>query len=46
MRGGSSHSGRRSLASNLVKQGHDVETVQQLLGHATGPCFALSGRVR
>ena len=34
MRGGSSHSGRRSFASNLVEQGHDIETVQQLLGHA------------
>ncbi|MFD2274607.1 tyrosine-type recombinase/integrase [Undibacterium arcticum] len=31
--GGSSHSGRRSFASNLLKQGHDLETVQ-LLGHA------------
>ncbi|MFM0197883.1 tyrosine-type recombinase/integrase [Paraburkholderia strydomiana] len=34
MRGGSSHSGRRSFASNLVEQGHNIETVQQLLGHA------------
>jgi integrase/recombinase XerD len=34
IRGGSSHSGRRSFASNLLKQGHDIETVQQLLGHA------------
>ncbi|WP_413183374.1 tyrosine-type recombinase/integrase [Paraburkholderia sacchari] len=34
IRGGSSHSGRRSFASNLVEQGHDIETVQQLLGHA------------
>lgn len=34
IRGGSSHSGRRSFASNLVEQGHDLETVQQLLGHA------------
>ncbi|WP_254226669.1 tyrosine-type recombinase/integrase [Burkholderia glumae] len=32
--GGSSHSGRRSFASNLIEQGHDIETVQQLLGHA------------
>jgi len=31
---GSSHSGRRSFASNLLRQGHDLETVQQLLGHA------------
>ena len=34
IRGGPSHSGRRSFASNLVEQGHDIETVQQLLGHA------------
>ncbi|WP_353557598.1 site-specific integrase [Paraburkholderia terrae] len=34
IRDGSSHSGRRSFASNLVEQGHDLETVQQLLGHA------------
>ncbi|WP_254367208.1 tyrosine-type recombinase/integrase [Paraburkholderia sp. NMBU_R16] len=34
IRGGSSHSGRRSFASNLVEQGHDIETVRQLLGHA------------
>ncbi|WP_279608261.1 tyrosine-type recombinase/integrase [Burkholderia gladioli] len=34
MRCGSSHSGRRSFASNLIEQGHDIETVQQLLGHA------------
>lgn len=26
--------GRRSFASNLIEQGHDIETVQQLLGHA------------
>ncbi len=32
--GGSSHSGRRTFASNLIEQGHDIETVQQLLGHA------------
>ncbi|WP_370529502.1 tyrosine-type recombinase/integrase [Undibacterium sp. YM2] len=31
---GSSHSGRRSFASNLLKQGASLETVQQLLGHA------------
>jgi len=33
-KGGSSHSGRRSFASNLLAKGHDLETVQQLLGHA------------
>lgn len=31
IRGGSSHSGRRSFASNLIEQGHDIETVQQRL---------------
>ncbi|WP_413460839.1 tyrosine-type recombinase/integrase [Herbaspirillum huttiense] len=34
IRGGSSHSGRRSFASNLLLKGHSLETVQQLLGHA------------
>lgn len=34
IRGGSSHSGRRSFASNLLAKGHDLETVQRLLGHA------------
>jgi site-specific recombinase XerD len=34
IRGGSSHSGRRTMASRLVQQGADVETVQLLLGHA------------
>lgn len=33
IRYGSSHSGRRSFASNLIANGHDLETVQQLLGH-------------
>ncbi|MGF6239260.1 integrase/recombinase XerD [Paraburkholderia sp. GAS38] len=47
IRGGSSHSGRRSFASNLVEQGHDIETVQQLLGHAEHYARpALSGCVR
>lgn len=31
--GGSSHSGRRTMASRLIQQGADVETVR-LLGHA------------
>lgn len=31
---GSSHSGRRSFASNLLHKGASLETVQQLLGHA------------
>jgi site-specific recombinase XerD len=34
VRGGSSHAGRRTFASNLIEQGHDIETVQQPLGHA------------
>jgi integrase/recombinase XerD len=33
IRGGSSHSGRRTMASRLVHQGVQVETVQMLLGH-------------
>ncbi|WP_227544783.1 tyrosine-type recombinase/integrase [Sapientia aquatica] len=31
---GSSHSGRRRFASNLLSNGASLETVQQLLGHA------------
>ncbi|WP_186012581.1 tyrosine-type recombinase/integrase [Burkholderia gladioli] len=34
MRDGSSPSGRRSFASNLIRQGRDIESVQQLIGHA------------
>lgn len=34
IRGGSSHSGRRTMASRLIQQGADVETVQLLPGHA------------
>jgi site-specific recombinase XerD len=34
IRGGSSHSGRRTMASRLIAQGARVETVQLLLGHA------------
>lgn len=34
IRGGSSHSGRRTMASRLIQQGAPVETVQLLLGHA------------
>lgn len=32
--GYSSHSGRRTFASRLLAQGHSIETVQLLLGHA------------
>lgn len=34
IRGGSSHSGRRTMVSQLIAQGARVETVQLLLGHA------------
>ena len=32
--GASSHSGRRSMATNLDEQGVALETIQRLLGHA------------
>ena len=31
---GSSHSGRRTMASRLLAQGHDLDTIQLMLGHA------------
>ena len=31
---GSSHSGRRTMASRLLDQGHSLETIQLMLGHA------------
>lgn len=34
IKGGSSHSGRRTFASRLIAQGHDIEAVQVLLGHS------------
>jgi integrase/recombinase XerD len=34
IKGGSSHSGRRTMASRLLEQGHDLETLQLMLGHA------------
>lgn len=38
IRRGSSHSGRRSMASRLLAQGHDLGTIQLILGHATIEC--------
>ncbi|MCY0914027.1 tyrosine-type recombinase/integrase [Massilia antarctica] len=34
IKGGSSHSGRRTIATRLLEQGHDLETLQLMLGHA------------
>lgn len=34
IKGGSSHSGRRTMASRLLDQGHSLETLQLMLGHA------------
>jgi integrase/recombinase XerD len=34
IKGGSSHSGRRTVALRLLDQGHDLETLQLMLGHA------------
>lgn len=34
IKGNSSHSGRRTMASWLIQQREDAETVQLLLGHA------------
>jgi integrase/recombinase XerD len=33
IKGGSSHSGRRTMASRLLEQGHSLETLQLMLGH-------------
>jgi integrase/recombinase XerD len=33
--GGSSHSGRRSLATWLDRKGHDLRLIQSILGHAS-----------
>lgn len=34
MRGGSSHSGDRTMASRLLEQGHELEALQLMLGRA------------
>lgn len=34
--GGSSHSGRRSLATWMDRKGYNLQTIQLILGHATG----------
>jgi integrase/recombinase XerD len=34
VKGGGSHSGGRTMASRLLEQGHDLETLQLMLGHA------------
>lgn len=34
IKGGSSHSGRRTMASRLLGQGHALETLQLMLGHS------------
>jgi site-specific recombinase XerD len=34
IKGNSSHSGRRRFADGILRQTGDIETVQQLLGHA------------
>ena len=33
IKGGSSHSGRRTMATRLLDQGHDLEAPQLMLGH-------------
>ncbi|WP_219118483.1 site-specific integrase [Janthinobacterium sp. UMAB-56] len=38
IKGGSSHSGRRTMASRLLEQGHSLETIQLMLGHANLEC--------
>ncbi len=34
IKGGSSHTGRRTMASRLLEQGHSIDTLQLMLGHA------------
>ncbi|PWF45088.1 tyrosine-type recombinase/integrase [Massilia glaciei] len=38
IKGGSSHSGRRTMASRLLAQDHDLDTIQLMLGHADLEC--------
>ncbi len=38
IKGGSSHSGRRTMASRLLGQDHDLDTIQLMLGHADLEC--------
>jgi len=38
IKGGSSHSGRRTMASRLLAQNHDLDTLQLMLGHADLEC--------
>lgn len=38
IKGGSSHSGRRTFATRLYAQTHDMDVVQQLLGHDSPDC--------
>lgn len=38
IKGGSSHSGRRTMASRLLAQDHDLDTIQLILGHADLEC--------
>jgi integrase/recombinase XerD len=49
IKGGSSHSGRRTLASRLVDQGHGLEVLQLILGHSeldhVDPYLAVDKRV-
>lgn len=38
IKGGSSHSGRRTFATRLYAQTKDMDVVQQLLGHDSPDC--------
>lgn len=49
LKGASSHSGRRTMATRLLEQGNDLETLQLMLGHAdlnhVDPYLAVSKKV-